>query len=823
MANEKEQLKAPVPAADKIVVKTMEEVMHDSMIPYSEFVILDRALPRVEDGLKPVQRRILYTMHELGLTPDKPHKKCARIVGDCLGKYHPHGDTSVYHALVRMAQSFSMGHPLVDGHGNFGSIDGDPAAAMRYTEARLSPLSLELLQDIEKNTVRFSCNFDDSLTEPDMLPGRFPNLLVNGASGIAVGLATNIPPHNLAETIDAVVAFIDNKKITLPQIMKILPGPDFPSGGSVIGGDELIKAYETGRGKITLRAKVHIELGDNDKQLIIIDELPYQVNKATLLENISRVREEKKGVLAGISEITDESDRNGMRAVIKVKKDYDAREIVKMLFKSTNLSTTFGINMVAIADGKPQTMGLLDIIAYYVNYQREVILRRCKFDLAAAKKREHILEGLVIAVKNIDEVIKIIKSSQNTSEARERLRERFKLSTEQAQAILDLRLARLTHLEVYKLEQELVEVRRQIAYLTNIIAKKDEQMNLVKTEMLLIKKKFKISRRSSVLKSADDYFIPSELDAKPIEDYYIAINGHGNIKKMLVKNFNMAQRDFTDSTTRNEIHSHIIKMASNERLWLFTNMGNCYKVDTDSIPDGKWKEKGAQLKKAVPEALANEKVVYFKAVLDALPTTGNVYFYTKEGMVKKSAWSELNVVKSIFQAIKLKDGDEVIGIEEEIKNSTLLFVTEQGMCLNADTSDIPLQGRVASGVKGIQLNDGDKCVNIRQVTGEGEAVIITDRAFAKRVLIAGLDTMARYRKGVKIIDFTKADNGDKVVFYAPVKEPYKVVLEIDGDYLTAISTEGILIESRTHAGKPLVKGRHEIGEVMVYHDGEWVG
>jgi len=817
----KDKIQDSLPA-DKVILKTMEEVMHDSMIPYSEFVILDRALPRVEDGLKPVQRRILYTMYELGLSPDKPYKKCARIVGDCLGKYHPHGDTSVYNALVRMAQDFSMSHKLVDGHGNFGSIDGDSAAAMRYTEARLSPLSLELLQDIDKNTVRFSCNFDDSLTEPDMLPGRFPNLLVNGASGIAVGLATNIPPHNLAETIDGVVSYIDNPRIKLADMMRIIKGPDFPSGGFVIADEELIKAYETGRGKIIMRAKVHIELSDNDKQLIVIDELPFQVNKSTLLETISRVREEKKGVLAGIQDITDESDRNGMRAVIKVKKDYDAREIVEKLFKSTNLQTSFGINMVAIADGKPQTMGLLDIIAYYVNYQREVVLRRCKFELDAAKKREHILEGLVIAVKNIDEVIKIIKTSQNTTEARDRLRERFKLSERQAQAILDLRLARLTHLEVYKLEQELKEVRALIERLSAIIASKKMQMDLVKMEMLQIKKKFKINRRSNVLKSPNDYIIPSEADEKPIEDYYVAVNGLGNIKKMLVKNFTMAQRDFSDSTTRNEICSHLVKIPSNERLWVFTNLGNCYKIDPESIPDGKWKEKGQPLKKVVSEALPDEQIVYFRNILEGAPK-GNLYFYTKDGLVKKSAWSEYNVVKSTFQAIKLKEGDTVIGIEDEIKGASLLFVTEQGMCLNADTSDIPLQGRVAGGVKGIQLNDGDTTVNARQVTGEGEAVIVTDRGFAKRVLISQLDVMARYRKGVKIIDFNKVDNGKKIVFYRPVKEPYKIVLEVDGEYLTAFSTEALVIENRTHAGKPLVKGKHDIKEVLIYNDDIYLG
>ena len=820
MAKKEEEIIEP--AGDKIVVKTMEEVMHESMIPYSEFVILDRALPRVEDGLKPVQRRILYTMHELGLTPDKPHKKCARIVGDCLGKYHPHGDTSVYGALVRMAQSFSMGMTLVDGHGNFGSIDGDGAAAMRYTEARMAPLALELLRDLEKDTVRFSCNFDDSLTEPDMLPGRFPNLLVNGAAGIAVGLATNIPPHNLGEAIDGVVAYIDNPRISLKEMMKIIKGPDFPSGGYVIAGEELATAYETGRGKISIRAKMHIESGDNDKKLIVIDELPYQVNKATLLETILKVREEKKGVLTGISEIGDESDRNGMRAVIKVKKDCDPKDIIEKLFKSTNLSVSFGINMVAIADGKPQQMGLLDIIAYYVNYQRDVILKRCKFELDAAKERAHILEGLVIAVKNIDEVIKIIKSSANPSEARERLRQRFSLSERQAQAILDLRLARLTHLEIYKLEEELKEVRALIARLTAIIANKKLQMELVKTEMLQIKKTFKIPRRSVILKDAAEYTVPSDDDEKPVEDYYVCCNGLRQLKKMPVKNFGLAQKDFSDNSTRNEICSHIIKMSSKDRLWCFTNLGNCYKLDADSIPDGKWKEKGLPLSKIMPEAGENETVVYWRSVEEALPK-GNLLFYTREGMVKKSDWNELNVIKSVFAAIKLKEGDEVITIEDEQPNSTLLFVTKEGMCLNADMSDIPNQGRIATGVKGIQLSDTDVCVGIRQVQGAGESVLVTDKGYAKRVLVPSLDVMARYRKGVKIIDFGKSETGTALVFAGYAKSSYKIILDVDGEYLAPFPIDALSLENRTHPGKPLLKGRHVVAEVLIYRDDEWIG
>jgi DNA gyrase subunit A len=695
---------------------------------------------------------------------------------------------------------------------------------MRYTEAKMAPITSELLRDLDKNTVRFSCNYDDKLTEPDMLPGRFPNLLVNGASGIAVGLATNIPPHNLGECIDGVVAYIDNHKITLKEMMRIIKGPDFPTGGFIIAGDELVKAYETGRGKIIMRAKLHIEVGDNDKRLIIIDELPYQTNKATLLENIAKVRDEKKEALSGILDITDESDRNGMRAVIKIKKEIDPKDIVEKLFKYTNLSTTFGINMVAIADGKPQTMGLLEIIGYYVNYQREVILRRSKFELDAAKEREHILEGLVIAVKNIDEVIKIIRASQTTGEARDKLRTRFTLSERQAQAILDLRLARLTALEVYKLEQELKDVRATIERLTAIIASKKLQMDLVKAEMLQIKKSYKTPRRSVVLKELSEYNVPSDDDEKPIEDYYVAFNANNQLKKMLVKNFMLAQKDYSDSTTRNEICYNLIKMNSRERLWCFTNLGNCYKIDAADIPDGKWKEKGQPLQKVVSEALENEHIVYMRNIEEALPS-GNLLFYTKEGMVKKSAWSEYNVVKSSFQAHKLKEGDEVLGIQDDQKNKTLLFITKLGMCLNAEMNDIPLQGRIAAGVKGIALNDGDECVMIRMIDEEGEVAIVTDRGFGKRIILSDLDIMARYRKGIKIIDFKK-DNGDKIVFAGVVKHPYKIVLEIcdEGDkFLSAFSTDTLSIENRTHQGRPLLRGKPDVKEVLVYRDEELYG
>jgi len=803
---------------DKIIDKTMEEVMHESMLPYSEHVILDRALPRVEDGLKPVQRRILYSMYELGVTSDKPYRKSARIVGDCLGKYHPHGDKSVYDAMVRMAQPFNMRSILVDGHGNFGSVDGDSAAAMRYTEARLAPLAQELLRDLEKDTVRWACNFDDTTKEPEMLPGRFPNLLVNGSSGIAVGLATNIPPHNIGEVIDGVVEFINNPKVTLSQMMKCIKGPDFPTGGYVIN-QELEKAYDTGKGKIVIRAKCHIENGDNEKKYIVIDELPYQVNKSSLLESILDLREEKKGVLMGISEITDESDRNGMRAVIKVKKDCDPRAILQVLFKSTALSTNYSINMVAIANGKPQQLGLLDIIRYYVAYQREIVLRRTRFELAEAKEREHILEGLVIAVKNIDEVIKIIKQSASTPLAREALRKRFNLSERQAQAILDLRLAKITHLEVYKLEQDLKNVKELIARLTAIIASKQKQMDLVKEEILAIKKAYKENRRSVVLGGIDDYFVPSDDDAKPLEDYIVAITYTGNVKRMLKRNFNMATKDFTSNSIVHEFCRSILLSDSRSQVLIFTNFGNAYRVDTELLPEGKWRERGGKLKDFVKDALPKEIPIKVYAFNEDL-LKGEIIFFTREGMIKRSKWNEYGVAKASFQAAKVKSGDEIIGVETVKKGSTVLFVTAQGMCLNADLSDVPVQGRISGGVKGINLASGDYCVMAQQIVGLGEVVLISDRVWAKRVIVAQIDVMARYRKGIKIFDFnSKKCNGQSIAFASLVLEPYKVVLDLE-DRLEAYSTEDIAIQNRTQGGKALLKGVHTVQKAYAYRDKE---
>ncbi len=792
---------------EEIIFKTMEEVMHESMIPYSEYVILDRALPRVEDGLKPVQRRILFDMNELGMTPDKPYKKCARIVGDCLGKYHPHGDSSVYQALVRLAQPFNMSGTLVDGQGNFGDIDGNGAAAMRYTECRLTPLAMELLKGMgtpEDDIVKWNCNFDDTLKEPDILPGRFPNLLVNGAYGIAIGFATNIPTHNLGETIDAAIAYIDNPKIKLPELMKHLPGPDFPTGGLIIAGDELVRAYETGKGKILIRARIHYENDGPEKKLIVIDELPYQVNRSSLLESIIKVREEKKGTLLGISDVLDESDRNGMRIVIKVKKDFDPRAITDLLFKYTNLQVSFAINMVAIAEGKPLTLSLLKIYDYYVNYQRDFIVRRTRCELDKAKKREHILTGLVIAVKNIDEVVKIIKNSQSTSEAREGLKTRFKLTDRQADAILDLRLARLTHLEVYKLEEELKALRELIVKLTAILGSKKMQMDVVKKELLEIKKTYKTPRRSEILYSVENYTVTDGVEVEKIPDSVIMLSARGSLKRMSEKAFDKANRAMTDSSSTLDFHPLVCRAKAGEQVYLFTNLGNCYRVDVESVPEAKWRERGAAVREVVKEISKQETVVFLHAFGEQVDEQQKLVFFTENGMVKISAAKEYLVAKSCFQAIKLKDGDTLIKAEFLRSDVTMLFITQKGMSLNAEMTDVPVHGRISGGVKGINLNDGDKCIFAGQVEDFGEQILITDKGFAKRIIIGDLDVMARARKGLKVFDL-KGATGSAIAFSSFVTQPYDLLIETQEDPVRC-NSEDIVIVSRQNAGKAIKKG-----------------
>ncbi len=731
-----------------VLFKSLEDVLHDSMIPYTEHVVMDRALPRVEDGLKPVQRRILYSMLELGLSPDKPYRKSARIVGDCMGKYHPHGDSSVYDAMVRMSQDFVLRATLIDGHGNFGSIDGDSAAAMRYTEARMTPLAMELLRDLEKDTVRWGLNFDDTLKEPDVLPGRFPNLLVNGASGIAVGVATNIPPHNLGEVIDGVVAYIDNPRIKLDEMMKIIKGPDFPTGGELIFGDGLKSAYETGKGKITIRAKVGIEQ-NGDKQSLVITEIPYQVNKALLLQKIAELKEKNKEKLSVISEIRDESDRSGMRAVIRLKKEADAKKILAFLYQSTNLQVTYAINMVAIAGGKPKLMGLMDIISYYTAFQRDVVVRRTKFDLNVAKERAHIVEGLLIAIKNIDAVIKIIKTSANVAEARQRLRDKFKLSEKQAQAILDMRLARLVNLEVTKLEEELAALKERIKELETILGSHKLQLEVVKREILEIKRKFALPRRSRESKHGEEIKLEKVEDVEDVKDFFVAVTAGKTLKKISAKNYSKSQRTLVDGSTLFNVHTSLLPVKHTDTILIFTDQGNCLKTTVEKLPEGKWRDKGLTLKQIDKSADVIESPV---AVLK-VEGSGDIAFFTKEGMIKRSTEKDCVVNKSFYQVVKLSGNDKVINVEHEIKGKTFGVFSKDGNVVNFDKSEVPIQGRISGGVKAINIEKDDYVVYAGQNLSD-DFVVMTSDGFAKRLNCVVVPISSRNRKGVKYVNFS---------------------------------------------------------------------
>ncbi len=794
------------------VLKNIDRIIHESMIPYSEFVILDRALPRVEDGLKPVQRRILYSMYKLGITPDKPFRKSAYIVGEVMGKLHPHGDSSIYNAMVRLAQNFNMRDVLVDGHGNYGSEDGDSAAAMRYTEARLAPLALEMLKDLEKDTVRWSKNYDDTLEEPDILPCKFPNILVNGASGIAVGLATNIPPHNLSETIDACVALIDDENMSLDKLMTIVRGPDFPTGAIILGIDGIKQAYETGKGKLILRAKTSIEKEKGDKQNIVVTEFPFQINKSVLLQNISSLKEKHKELLNGIAEIRDESDRNGTRAVICLKKGADADAILNFLLKYTELQTSFSINMVVIANGKPIQMGLKEILYFYINHQRDVLVNRTKFDLFANTERAHILNGLLIAINQIDQIIKTIKKSAGTVEAKVNLMKKFELSEKQAQAILDMRLARLTNLEVVSIEEELKIVNQLISNLTAILNSKKLQMQTIKQEMLAIKKAFGSARRTLII-SDDKKFEIKEINLKSVSDVYVCYSERNSIKVIPEKNFNISSRAITKTSTLNEVHSQIVKTKSNSELFLFSNFGNCYRLNVEDILEARWKDRGILLKDMILSYSSNEKIVAMYS-FDKMPKH-NLIFVTKSGLIKSCNWSEFDVKKQVFNATKLKEDDEIVSVVEMAKEKTMLFVTKLGMALNVQVSDLTSQSRNSMGVKGVSLYDGDECLFADLIDNESVVILCTDMGFVKKQQTAEIGVSNRNRKGIKITSLNK-DVGNNLMFVSLVKDTFELFALDEKEKMYSIKTDDVKIESRIAKGKNLSDNKKGVKLKNVY-------
>ena len=783
----------PIKFGETIIMRGMQEVMHTSMLPYAEHVILERALPRVEDGLKPVQRRILFTMSELGITPDKPHRKSARIVGDCLGKYHPHGDSSVYDAMVRMAQNFNMQMPLVDGHGNFGSVDGDPAAAMRYTEARMTPLALELLRDIDKDTVSFSLNFDDSLKEPDTLPSRFPNLLVNGASGIAVGLATNIPPHNLKEAIDAVILLMDDPEVTLDELMKVVPCPDFPTGAYILQSDEIKTAYETGRGKITMRAKTHIEEQKNGKKYIVIEEFPYQVNKARSLEDILRITQEKKALFAGVCDIRDESDRMGTRAVIEVRKDADAEKILQYLFKYSDLQTTFGINMFAIAEGKPQQLSLKRMLEYYVAYQKDVITKRTRFDLEAARSREHILEGIMIAVLNIDEVIALIRASKTPKDAREGLMSKFELSQVQAQAILDLRLQRLTNLELQSIKKEYEEVKRVIKKLLAILDSPQKLCEVIKAELIEVRDRYALPRRTEIIDGEVKIVVDKD-ELRVVEDIVITIMRSGKIRRVPKRLYNGEPEAEADDRPL-----CVFDTSTDKRIKIYTNLGNCFTIEAEEFPETKPNARPVMLRSLI--ALEKEE----EPVACMLETDeGNLYFYTRLGMVKCSSAAEYATRSKRIAAISLKDGDTLLGVSGQTGESIFLL-SKNGMSIRFATDSVPTMGRVSAGVKCFKLDDDDEVMFYEQMGDEGEILTLSDRGYAKRSFAFDFDLQGRNGKGLKTFEFKKnGSNGSRIAAAFYVKEPFDMVIRQFHGTKTVMNTEDVKIDSRAGKGVLLV-------------------
>ena len=795
--------KTPV-VEENILSVPMEEVMHMSMIPYAEHVIMDRAIPRVEDGMKPVQRRILFTMNELGITPDTPYRKCARIVGDCLGKYHPHGDSSVYDALVRLAQDFSMRGTLVDGHGNFGSVDGDSAAAMRYTEARMTPLAMLMLKDIDKDTVPFRLNFDDTLKEPDMLPASFPNLLVNGAGGIAVGLATNIPPHNLRESINAVIAQIDNPDITVDKLMQIIPAPDFPTGGILLNTPELRTAYETGRGKLLLRAKTHIEDGTAGRKLIVITEIPYQVNKSAMLEKILRLSEEKKAALGCIYDIRDESDRTGMRAVIELRRDADVDKVLAYLFKYSDMQVTFGVNMVAIADGKPRLLSLRRMIRYYIRHRKNVITARTQYELDKAKARAHILEGLMIAVDNLDEVIQLIRKSENPKAAKAGLMERFGLTEIQAQAILDMRLQRLTGLEILALRKEYAELLKTIAELEAILNDEKKLMNVIKKELQAVADQFGDDRRTTIeeVHNVVEALVKEE---KVAEEALVTFSREGYLRRSWPKAKKAAQ---PEDGQPDDPPVYSFETDTDHTLFFFTNLGNCYQLNVGALPEmNKPKDRGSLLSGVLAGLENGEEPVYLMcATAEELNSLPDLLFVTSRGQLKRSAASEYAVKRSKFGALNLREGDSLHAVLSLDVSSDVLMISETGMCIRFHADQVPAMGRVSGGVKGMTLDLSDRILWVGQPAAADQLLLLTERGFGKRVPYTDYEPQARGGKGVKTFYYQKSgSNGTRIAGVALITAPGQtVVIHQKTSQPTQLSADEVILQSKQDRGMPYV-------------------
>ncbi|MEQ8188812.1 MAG: DNA gyrase subunit A [Candidatus Eremiobacterota bacterium] len=790
--------------AKRIIPVSITDEMKSSYLDYAMSVIIARALPDVRDGLKPVHRRILYSMDNLSLYPDRPHRKSATIVGDVLGKYHPHGDSSVYDALVRMAQDFSLRYPLVDGHGNFGSVDGDPAAAYRYTEARLSSITLELLRDLDKDTVEFISNFDNSLKEPTVLPALLPNLLIGGSDGIAVGMATKIPPHNLGETLDAIVAYIDNPDITFEELMHIMPGPDFPTGAQIIGRKGIRDAYMTGHGTITQRPKVSFERNPKGtKDLIVITEIPYQVNKAKLVEKIAELARDKK--IKGIQDLRDESDRTGMRIVIEVKKDVNTQVVLNQLYKKTPLQSNFNVNALALVDGTPKILTLKDMIHYYLEHRRIVVKRRTAFLLNKAKARAHIVEGLQIALDHLDEVIHIIRNSKNPDIARTSLMESFEFTLEQVNAILEMRLSRLTGLEVDKLNQEYTELLKDIAKYEEILASERRLLAEIKLELSAIRDKFSDDRKTVIV---DEEVEMDEIDFIVESDVVLTITHHGYIKKMPLNTYKSQRRGGKGIigivTKEGDFVEHIFVTSTHHKLLFFTNMGKCYRLMVHHIGDATRYAKGTAIVNLV-NMLPNEKIT---AVIPVKDFTDDKYLFmaTRNGYVKKTELKEYDTsFRNVgLNAIKLSDGDELIGVEMTSGNQEIILGTKNGMAIHFDEANARPMGKMTRGVRGIRLKEDDSVVAMVVIREESYLLTVTSSGYGKLTLISAYSKQRRGGKGRKSINLKKARGIVVGMKQVSLEDEIFIITKEQGNIIR-IKLKGISIIGRNTRGVRFIK------------------
>ena len=785
---------------DRIDHKNIVDEVQDSFLDYSMSVIVARALPDLRDGLKPVHRRILYSMFDSGYTPDKQYRKCARVVGDVMGKYHPHGDSSIYEALVRMAQDFSYRHMLIDGHGNFGNMDGDGAAAMRYTESRLSKISLELLRDIKKETVDFVPNFDETEKEPSVLPSRFPNILVNGTMGIAVGMATNIPPHNLGETIDACVAYIDNHDITIPEMMEYIKGPDFPTGGIILGNSGIKKAYETGRGTITIRCKATIEEG-NGRSKIVISELPYGINTLDLKTKIGELVRDK--VLEGIADYHDATSiEKGVNIIITLKKEANANVVLNNLYKHTALQSTFGIIFLMLDNGTPKTLNIKEIISKYIDYQKEIIIRRTKFDLNKAEERVHILEGYKIALDNIDEVIKIIKTAESDVIARENLQKRFGLSEIQANAILELKLRRLTGLEREKIENELAELLKTIEELRSILASEEKVLEIIKNELLEIKNKYADLRRTTIDMSAIEYIEDESLI--PEQDIMIALTNKGYIKRTTSDTFKSQKRGGVGvkgmNTNEEDFVEQIINTSTHDYILFFTNKGKVYRIKGYEIPEFSRQSKGIP----IINILQIEKDEKINSMINVKKDDEYKYilFATKKGIVKKTNISEFENIRTSGKiAISLKDTDELISVKKTTGDDMILMGSNDGRMVKFNENEIRVMGRTASGVRGINLGDSE-CIGAEVTTEDDKILIVSKKGYGKQTNVCEYRTTKRGSKGVKALNIT--DKNGKLATFKIVNEDKDVIIVTDTGMIIRMPLDQISTLGRVTQGVKLI-------------------